>query len=102
MSEIICVDSNFTLEQLEFYKLHGVNTPEQDKIYNIRDLINNSNGKKGLLLAEIINPKIPFKHHILGIIHNEPNWNINRFRNLNKTEITKEQLNETLKLIKNE
>lgn len=99
MSEIICIDGNFPIEQLEFYKLRGVSVPQQDILYNIRAVINNSNGKKGILLEEIKNPTIPFKHPILGIVHNEPNWDINRFRNLDQTEITKEQLNEALKLI---
>lgn len=94
--EIICIDGNFPADKLEFYKLHRVSVPEQDKLYNIRAVINNSNGKKGILLEEIKNPTIPFKHPILGIVHNEPNWDINRFRNLDQTEITKEQLNEIL------
>lgn len=96
MCEIICINGNFTADQLEFYKLHGVSTPQQDKIYTIRAVINNSNGKKGILLEEIKNPTIPFKHHILGIVYNEPNWDINRFRNLDQSIITKEQLNEIL------
>lgn len=96
MCEIICINGSFLPEQLEFYKLHKISVPKQDKLYNIRALINNSNGKKGILLEEIKNPTIPFKHHILGIIHNEPNWDINRFRNLDQSEITKEQLNKIL------
>lgn len=92
MSEIICVDGSFPADKLEFYKLHRVSVPQQDKLYNIRAVINNSNGKKGILLEEIKNPPIPFKHPILGITHNEPNWNIERFRNLNLSEISKEQL----------
>lgn len=100
MSEIICIDGSFTLDKLEFYKLHGVSVPQQDILYTIRAVINNSNGKKGILLEEIKNPTIPFKHHILGITHNEPNWDINRFRNLDQSIITKEQLNEILCKIK--
>jgi len=92
--EIICVDGSFPEDKLEFYKLHGVSVPQQDKLYNIRAIINNSNGKKGILLEEIKNPTIPFKHPILGVTHNEPNWDSYRFRNRNQTEITKEQVNE--------
>ena len=94
--EIICVDGSFPADKLEFYKLHGVSVPQQDKMYNIRAVINNSNGRKGILLEEIKNPTIPFKHPILGITHNEPNWDINRFRNLDQSIISKEQLNEIL------
>jgi hypothetical protein len=63
--EIICVDGSFPVDKLEFYKLHGVSVPQQDKLYNIRAVINNSNGKKGILLEEIKNPTIPFKHPII-------------------------------------
>lgn len=98
--DIICVNGNFTSDQLEFYKQHGVACPEQDKMYNIRAVINNTNGKKGILLEEIKNPVIPFKHPILGIAHNEPNWDLNRFRNLDQSNITQEQLNEITKLVK--
>jgi len=100
MSEIICIDGNFSSKQLEFYKQHGVAIPEQDKMYNIRTVINNSNGRAGILLEEIKNPTIPFKHPILGITYNEPNWYINRFRNLDQTEIDKEQITEIVKLTK--
>ena len=82
MSEIICVDGNFTPEALRFYAEHGVIPPEQDKIYNIRAVIINSNGKKGLLLEELVNPKVPFISPALGEVMNEPNWDINRFRTL--------------------
>lgn len=82
MSEIICVDGNFTPEALKFYNEFGVITPEQDKIYNIRAVIINSNGKTGLLLEELVNPKVPFISPILGQVMNEPNWDINRFRTL--------------------
>jgi hypothetical protein len=100
MSEIICIDANFNADQLKFYEQHGVTVPEQDKIYNIRAVINNSNGKIGILLEELKNPLIPFKHAILGITKNEPNWNLNRFKNLDQTEIDKEQVAEIVKLTK--
>jgi hypothetical protein len=100
MSEIICVDGGFNADQLKFYEQHGVTVPQQDKIYNIRAVINNSNGKSGVLLEELQNPLIPFRHPILGIVNNEPNWNLNRFRNLDQTEITKEQVAEIVKLTK--
>ena len=83
MNEIICVDGNFTPEALKFYNEFGVVPPEQDKIYNIRAVILNSNGKKGLLLEELVNPHVPFISPALGQVMNEPNWDINRFRTLN-------------------
>ena len=82
MIEIICIDASFSSEALKFYDEFGVVTPEQDKLYTIRDVIINSNGKTGVLLEEIVNPKVPFKHPILGDAWNEPNWDINRFRTL--------------------
>lgn len=83
MSDIICIDGNFKSDFLDFYEKHGVITPKQDKIYTIRAVIINSNGKTGLLLEELVNPKVPFKSPALGDVWNEPNWDINRFRTLN-------------------
>lgn len=99
--EVICVNDSFTLEQLEFYKKHGVKTPKYNKIYNIRDVIHNITGEKGFLLEEIINPSVPLNHPLFeGGGKMEPNWSVRRFRKLDGSELTNEELREIQKLIK--
>lgn len=97
MKEVICINSLFSSDVLEFYKEHGVSTPDRDKIYNVRDVIINSTGETGILLEEIVNPKVPVKHPLFGIASIEPNWHINRFRALDGTELTLSELRETTK-----
>lgn len=98
--EIICIDGHFSSEQLDFYNVHGVIVPKKDDLYNIRDVIKNSDGSVGLLLEELINPLIPIRHKILGISKMEPNWNINRFRKLSGEDVLYEEVKELLKNIK--
>lgn len=98
--DIICINSSFSQEQLQFWAIHGVVHPEQDKMYTIREVIKHSHGETGVLLEEIVNPKIPVKHNILKIIQREPTWNIHRFRMLNGDMINKETVSEFQKLTK--
>ncbi len=51
--EIICTDGKFSPEAIETYKKYGVSTPQQDKMYNIREVVKNTAGERGLLLEEI-------------------------------------------------
>ena len=99
-SEIICVNAEFSLEQLAFWKEHNVVHPELNKMYSVRDVIVHiDNAGTGILLEEIVNPAVPVKTSF-GIINREVSWNINRFRDLqglplNKEEIEIKQLNYT-------
>lgn len=96
--EVLCVDGTFKIDQLKFYEKHGVSTPQAEKLYSIRSVIKNSNGKVGILLEELKNPLIPFKHPILGITQNEPNWDLTRFRKLDGSPISKEEVEESVKI----
>lgn len=71
--EVICIDGTFKKEELEFYAIYGVITPKKDVIYSIRK-IRNDRGTKGLLLNEIINPEVPIKTMMGGVIYIEPSW----------------------------
>jgi hypothetical protein len=98
--EVICIDGNFSSEQLYFYNVNGIIVPKKDNLYNIRDIIKNSVGTIGLLLEEILNPTVTIKHPILGISNMEPNWNINRFRKLNGECFFYDEVKELLKNVK--
>ena len=90
--EIICIDSNFTPDQLMFWKEHGVVTPEQDKIYNVRDIITHiDNAGTGVLLEEIVNPNVPVQTSF-GVIEREVSWNLNRFITLQGLPLKKEEI----------
>lgn len=95
--DIICVDGNFSEEARKVYRQYGVVWPEQDKMYSIREVVKTTTGETGFLLEELINPKIPILHPILGSVEYEPNWNIRRFSNLHGDAITKESLSELIK-----
>lgn len=96
--DVICIDSTFSSEVLQFYEKHGVVTPMKDSLYTIRDVIINSNGKTGLLLEEIVNPKIPINHDLMqSVVMFEPNWDINRFRNLDNSAINVSEVKQTIK-----
>lgn len=99
--EVICFDGKFASDKLEYYKQYGVSVPIQDSTYNIRAVITNSNGKKGFLLEEIINPAIPIiGHPILGNTMMEPNFSVFRFTDLEGNTITEEMLREINKKTK--
>lgn len=87
MSEIICVNDLFTTDTLEIYEKYGISTPVLDSMYNVRDVIINSNGMTGFLLEEIINPHIPITHPLIGKMTMEPNFHVDRFRYLNGTNV---------------
>lgn len=80
--EIICVDAEFTPEQLEIWKEYGVVHPELNKLYSIRDTIRHSNGVGvGILLNEIINPPVPVFTGVIEVMR-ETTWRLSRFRTL--------------------
>lgn len=97
MGDTICINGRFPPEKVEFYKQHGVITPEQDKFYTIRKL-RQERGKIGVLLEEIINPEVPIQT-MSGIKMIEPSWDSARFATLlgkpiefieNETELEEE------------
>lgn len=92
--EIICIDGGFTSDQIAFWTYHKVVWPEEGKMYAIRSIISNSNGDTGFLLEELVNPKIPIQHPILGVTMIEPYWHIRRFSHLNGDLITQEEAKE--------
>lgn len=103
MTEVICFDGKFASDKLAYYKQYGVSrVPIQESIYNIRAVITNSNGKKGFLLEEIINPAIPITGHpyIPGTVLIEPNFSVYRFTDLEGNSIIDEMLREAQNKIK--
>jgi len=92
--DILCINDKFSTDVLEFYKVHKVVTPKKDSFYVIRNTIRHTTGEIGILLEEIINPKVPVKHPILGVTQMEPSWNSNRFVHLDGTPILEEELKE--------
>ena len=101
--DVICVDGNFAPEVMAFFNEHGVVVPTQDSMYTIREVVNvATKGTKALLLEEIINPKVPQDHPVLGKVMYEPNWAINRFRTLAGDNINSRELERELaqKLVK--
>lgn len=102
MSEIICVNALFPVDYLEFYKEHGVVTPQQDKMYTIREVRRDtskigSTDNIGFLLEEIVNPKVPVTTPLLGTYYTEVSFAHWRFRHLNGDEITIDSLREMIK-----
>lgn len=85
------------MDTLEFYEKWGVITPSVDVMYTVRDVIINSSGETGILLEEIVNPKVPIIHPLLGTANMEPNWNLQRFRMLNGELVSVIELKQSLK-----
>lgn len=86
--DVLCVNGKFSVDFIEFYKKYGVIVPIQDSIYTIRDVIINFDKGVGLLLEELVNPKVPIFHPLLQEwIEMEPNWDINRFATLSSNPL---------------
>ena len=92
--DVICVNDLFTLEARRVYEQYGVVTPREEVRYTIRDVVISRAGT-GLLLEELVNPKLPIGEGESGFMV-EPNFGIFRFRNLDNSEITGEQIQEFL------
>ena len=99
MQEVICVDGSFPKDMLDFYEKYGVKTPIQDKLYTIANIIINSNGKRGVILEELKNPKVPINHPLFPqeATQVEPNWYIGRFRTLSGEIVNERELSKELK-----
>lgn len=97
-NQVICIDANFTPDQLAFWLKYKVKHPLQDKIYSVRDVIKHTTGDTGLLLTEIENPKVPTPHPVLGSIKMEPTWAIRRFAHLDGSPLSMEEVREMIKI----
>lgn len=98
MKEVICINSIFPRDYLEFYQKHNVQIPKKDQIYTIREVVKPSlGGEAGILLEEIKNPLVPVKHHILTSAMMEPSWKISRFAKLDGSSISREEVREMIK-----
>lgn len=97
--DIFCKDGKFTKSQLGFYEQYGVVVPQEGMIYTVRDVIINSNGENGLLLEELINPKVPIKHPIMGVAHLEPNWRVSRFSSLSGGQVNEIEIAREIRLV---
>ena len=101
--DIICINDLFSEQTRQLIP----NRPIQDKVYSIRELFKVPNYKSGVmngmewavLLNEIHNPHIS---HPVGNATYEPSFSIKRFRNLDGTQITDEQVEEFKKQLKYE
>ena len=91
--DIICIDDNFTPEQM----VDIPNRPIKDSIYSIRDVVKSANGI-GLLLNEIENPKTGWTTRNGMKFTFEPNFNINRFANLQHLPLTYEMVKASTKV----
>lgn len=78
--EVLCINDSYSQDILNFWSEHGVSYPKKDGYYTVRESITHTNGKTGYRLNEILNPEIPIKHPILGVIMFEPTFNKDRFR----------------------
>ena len=87
--DILCIDDNFSPEQIAVIP----NRPQKDQMYSIRDVVKSSLGT-GLLLNEIENPHNGWAEMNGMKFTFEPNFNINRFANLNGEMLTYEMVKE--------
>lgn len=91
MGDIICINDTFSQKAREVYEKYGVVTPYLNCMYSVREVVITRNGT-GLLLNELVNPKM-YCYNIGEVeMWAEVNWNISRFRNIDGTEINVEQL----------
>lgn len=96
--DVICINSNYTQEWLDYFKENKIIYPKQDKLYTIRKIVQNTKGEKGLLLNEIINPEVTKISPLTGFKGNtEQNFAISRFANLDGTPVLYEQIKEVIK-----
>lgn len=91
--DIICIDDNFTPEQISDIP----NRPIKDKMYSIRDIVKSANGI-GLLLNEIENPKTGWTMRNGMKFTFEPNFSIRRFSDLQHQPLSYEMIREVTKV----
>jgi len=79
-TEILCINSKYSKEHLEFFNKYNVVFPVEGKIYNLRYKKQHSNGDWGLTVQEIINPNVPIGYYDNVLI--EQTFHIKRFSDL--------------------
>ena len=100
--DIICINGTFSSEFLLFAKQNNIQTPEEGKMYSARDFMTTVDGKKGLWLNEIVNPKVPIFHPILSKkMLMEPSFSVDRFAKLNGDSIESSDIKEVVKSTSN-
>lgn len=91
MSEIICINDLFSPEARQVYEQYGIVTPQQDVYYSVREVVITRYGT-GLLLNELVNPKM-YCHNIGEVeMWAEVNFKISRFLTVNGQVLTEELL----------
>ena len=94
MDQIVCINDLFSQEAREVYEKYGIVTPREGVYYTIREVVTTRYGV-GLLLEELVNPKM-YCYNIGEVeMWAEPNFKISRFTNLDGTELNVEQLKES-------
>ena len=96
--EVICINSNFSPEWEVYFSKHNITKPVMDKIYNVRDVVPNTVGEKGLLLVEIVNKPTPRISPLTGMSGMAAqNCAMSRFTTLLGEPISKEKISEIIK-----
>ena len=85
--DILCINDVFSPEQMAVIP----NRPQKGNMYSIRDIVKSSVGT-GILLNEIHNPHNGWAEMNGMKFTFEPNFNINRFSNLNGDVLTYEMI----------
>ena len=85
--DILCINDNFTPEQMTTIP----NRPTKGTMYTIRDIVKSANGI-GLLLNEIHNPNNGWVVRDGMKFTFEPNFNINRFSDLQERPLNYEMI----------
>lgn len=93
MDQLICINANYTPDQLKFWELHGVNYPKLDQLVTVREVIRHISGDTGIRTNEYMNPTVPIKSAV-GVVNIEPSFHIKRFAHLNGDAVTKEEIRE--------
>lgn len=93
--DLICVNDLFSAEARQVYEKYGVVTPQEGVLYSVRRVVKTRNGI-GLLLNELVNPFIYIGGEGENAMYGEPNWGLFRFKNIDNTEVTYDQLIQTL------
>lgn len=93
--DLICVNDLFSAEARQVYEKYGVVTPQEGVLYSIRRIVKTRNGI-GLLLNELVNPLMYIEGEGENAMYGEANWGLFRFRNIDNSEVTYDQLIQTL------
>lgn len=86
-----CINDTFPEDYRKFYEIHKVVTPYLDCVYTIRNVVHTRWGV-GFHLEELKNPLVPLYGEGEDQMKSEPNWNIQRFVNIDGSKITNQQL----------